>query len=134
MTVFSLVKQEDKKEPLKISYLSPFKFTDFILLVLSAGFKVAASRTNYDLNALLSDLAGRQETIADKIRFENEFFIGICVGTVISAVFFMLVFKKKIYLLIVFFNSIQIIFETIKIVFFFIDEQIDKSTGGEISL
>jgi hypothetical protein len=46
----------------------------------------------------------------------------------------MLVFKKKIYLLIVFFNSIQIIFETIKIVFFFIDEQIDKSTGGEISL
>ena len=46
----------------------------------------------------------------------------------------MLVFKKKIYLLIVFFNSIQIIFESIKIVFFFIVEQVDKSTGAPINL
>jgi len=33
----------------------------------------------------------------------------------------MKVFKKKIYLLIVFFNSIQIIYEVVKIVLIFID-------------
>jgi hypothetical protein len=54
------------------------------------------------------------------LREQNEFLVGICFGTVISAFFFMTVFKKKIYLLIVFFNSLQIIYEVSKIVIIFI--------------
>jgi len=56
------------------------------------------------------------------LREQNEFLVGICFGTVISALFFMTVFKKKIYLLIVFFNSLQIVFEVSKIVIFVIDK------------
>ena len=56
------------------------------------------------------------------LREQNEFLVGIRFGTVISALFFMTVFKKKIYLLIVFFNSLQIVFEVSKIVIIFIDK------------
>lgn len=44
----------------------------------------------------------------------------------------MKLFKKKIYLLIVFFNSVQIIWEVVKICLIFIDNSIKKS-GGNIS-
>lgn len=62
-----------------------------------------------------------EEARLELLRVQNEFFAGICVGTILSAVFFMKVFKKKIYLLIVFFNSVQIIFEVVRIVLVFID-------------
>lgn len=44
----------------------------------------------------------------------------------------MKVFKKKIYLLIVFFNSVQIIWEVVKICLIFINSSIKKS-GGDIT-
>lgn len=46
----------------------------------------------------------------------------MCFGTLISSFFFMTIFKKRIYLLIVFFNSVQIIFEVAKIIISFIDQ------------
>jgi hypothetical protein len=57
----------------------------------------------------------------DVLEFETEFYIGICIGSVVSAFLFMVVFKKKIYLLIVFFNSISIIVEIFKITILFLD-------------
>jgi hypothetical protein len=41
----------------------------------------------------------------------------------------MTIFKKRIYLLIVFFNSVQIIFEVAKIITSFIDQQLIQATG-----
>jgi hypothetical protein len=61
---------------------------------------------------------------------QNEFLVGICFGTLISAFFFMTIFKKRIYLLIVFFNSVQIIFEVAKIITSFIDQQLKDATKG----
>ena len=54
MSVYHLAKQADKQDN-RISLQEPFKYTDFILLLISASFKVAASRVNYDLNSLMSD-------------------------------------------------------------------------------
>ena len=58
MSVFELVKQEEKKakEISRISFRSPFAQTDFILLLTAATFKVAASRVNYDLQSILNDI------------------------------------------------------------------------------
>lgn len=98
-----------------------------MLLLVAASFKVAASRVNYDLTGLVNDFFSASDPaslVDDVILKQNEFFVGVCVGTLVSATFFMLVFNKKIYLLIVFFNSIQIVFEVILISLVFIQEQI----------
>lgn len=57
MTVFKLVKQEEKKNNTsnRISLQSPFAQIDFILLLTAATFKVAASRVNYDLSSLVTE-------------------------------------------------------------------------------
>jgi|LakMenEpi03Oct11_1017367.scaffolds.fasta_scaffold31007_1 hypothetical protein len=59
--------------------------------------------------------------MTDVLEFETEFYIGICIGSLLSAFLFMVVFKKKIYLLIVFFNSVSIISEIFKITIIFLD-------------
>ena len=104
---------------------APFKFTDFILLLISASFKIAASKINFDeasiLLALKNASSSHDEIMYEVLEFETEFYIGICLGTLFSAVFFMVVFKKKIYLLIVFFNSVSIIVEIFKITLIFLD-------------
>ena len=66
------------------------------------------------------------------LEFETEFYIGICIGSVVSAFLFMVVFKKKIYLLIVFFNSISIIVEIFKITILFLDSTAFKTTQKHI--
>lgn len=75
-----------------------------------------------------SDPTSEEEAIDKILTRQNEFLIGICFGTVISAFFFMTFFKKKIYLLIVFFNSLQIIYEVAKIIIIFIEQQL--KAGG----
>lgn len=138
-----VIKKEQQKD-LKISLMAPFKYTDFILLLIAASFKTGASRMNYDLVSIAEDFnTTATEPLADYrvysvqaqfdsglvhslLKTQDEFFIGFMVGTVLSACFFMFLFKKKIYLLIVFFNSIQIMFEVIWIFLNFIDTQINK--------
>jgi hypothetical protein len=123
--VHTLARKEAQED--KISLLSPFRHRDFMLLLVAASFKVAASRVNYDLTGLVYEFSSASDPaslVNDVILKQNEFFVGVCVGTLVSATFFMLVFNKKIYLLIVFFNSIQIVFEVILISLIFIQDQI----------
>lgn len=51
MSVFEILKKEEKKakEISRISFVSPFAQTDFILLLTAATLKTAASRVNYDV-------------------------------------------------------------------------------------
>lgn len=70
--------------------------------------------------------------MVDVLEFETKFYIGICIGSVVSAFLFMVVFKKKIYLLIVFFNSISIIVEIFKMTIMFLDSTAYKTTQKHI--
>jgi hypothetical protein len=53
VSVHHLAKKDAREE--RISLLTPFRHLDFILLLISASFKVGASRVNYDITGLVND-------------------------------------------------------------------------------
>ena len=64
VSIFHLVKKDQKEN--RVSFAQPFKYTDFILLFISASFKVAASLVNYDLTALLYDFINADDVSKQK--------------------------------------------------------------------
>lgn len=128
-SVFDILYGDLKHDLDGVSLMTAFKIEEIRLLILSGAFHCTATRILFRFSKVFENY-GVTESV-ESLEQQTRFYVGTAIGSLIAALFYVTVFRRKHYLLIVFLNSIGIASSVFEASLNHVSTQITEETGTE---